>query len=155
MALDHRNKSIETMEKSINILVVEDNEYYNKLLSSTLRQRILSKRGKWNFKYKLHSFTDGSECITKIKSREFSKSDSIAFIDYHLGKGINGTHIIKTLKELTVNTTIVLLSQSKSVKEELYPDSYDYFILKDESAPALCCLCLEQYLDNKFYLPLD
>ena len=143
------------MKNSINVLVVEDNEYYNKLLSSTLRQSILSQRRKWDFKYKLHSFTDGDECISKIKSREFSDSDSIAFIGYYLGKGINGTHIIKILKELSVSTTIILLSQSKSVKEELSPDIYDYFVLKDKSAPALCCLCLEQYLDNKFYLPLE
>ncbi len=143
------------MKRNINVLVVEDNVYYNKMLSSTLQQSVLSKKGKWDFKYKLHSFTDAAECITKIKSSEFSDSDSIAFIDYYLGNGINGTHIIKMLKELPVSTTIVLLSQSKSVREKLYQGVYDYFVLKDQSAPALCCLCLEQYLDNKFYIPLD
>lgn len=142
------------MKKSINVLVVEDNKYYNEMLSTALRQTIVSKKGQRDFRYNLLSFTDAGECITRIKSSKFPGTDSIAFVDYYLGKGINGTHVIKILKELPVSTTIVLISQSKSVRGKIYEGTYDYFVLKDKSAPALCCLCLEQYLDNKFYVPL-
>ncbi len=143
------------MKKSFNVLVVEDDEYYNNLLSEVLKQRMLLKKEKWDFNFTLRSFTDAGECINKIKSGDFVHSDSIAFIDYYLGNGINGTHIIKILKEQLFNTTIVLISQSKSVRGKVYPGIYDFFVLKDKSAPALCCLCLDQYLDNNFYIPLD
>jgi hypothetical protein len=143
------------MKKRINVIVVEDNDYYNKLLSGVLKQRIKENRDKWDFNFKFHSYTDALDCLTKIKSGSFEESHSIAFIDYYLGSGINGTHIIKMLKNRTLNSSVVLLSQSKGVMGKSIPVSYDYFVLKDESGPALCCLCLEQYIENKFSIPLD
>ncbi len=143
------------MRKTINVLVVEDDEYFNKLLGSTLKNCMGSDHKKRSFRFRFHLFKNADDCIRKIRSLDLSENDLIAFVDYYLGDGINGTHIIKILKELTFNCTAVLLSQSKGVKEKTYPGLYDYFVLKDKSAPALCCLFLEQYLDNKIYIPLE
>jgi len=140
------------MKKTINVLVVEDNEYYNELISEALKKIICSDKNKGDFRFLFYSFTDPGECITKIKSREFADNESIAYIDYYLGNGINGTHIIKMLKDQSVGSMIILLSQSKSVREKTGPAGYDYFVLKDNSAPALCSLFLEQYIDNKMYI---
>ncbi|MGB8490357.1 MAG: response regulator [Bacteroidales bacterium] len=142
------------MKKTVNVLIVEDNEYYNNLLTATLKQCIRLKSEKWDFRIQFHSFTDSCECLGKIRSFDFGENDSIAFIDYYLGEGINGTHLIKVIKDQRLNTTVVLMSQSRDVKKKVDPGWYDYFVEKDKSAPALCCLYLEQYLENKFYIPL-
>jgi hypothetical protein len=129
---------------------MEDNKYYNNLLSAALRQKISKIQDRFNYKIVLHSFTDSEKCIKKIKSNELLQNDTIAFVDYYLGDGINGSHIIKILKEQSREVMVILLSQSRAVGQRPNPVKYDFFVAKDSSALALCCLYLEQFADNKF-----
>jgi CheY-like chemotaxis protein len=138
------------MKKTFNVLVVEDNEYYNNLLSKILQQASSSFSLKEKYRMVLHSFTDSLECIRKIKSGELMKHDTIAFVDYYMGNGVNGAHIIKLLKEQNSDTMAVLLSQSKSIEEKSSLAHPDYIVKKDNLAPALCRLYLEQFIENKF-----
>jgi CheY-like chemotaxis protein len=137
------------MARTINILVVEDNKYYNNLILETLKQSADFRMARSNFRLKILSFTSAQECIHEIRSGNCIKEDTIAFIDYYLGNGINGTHIVKMLKSRPYNTTVVMLSQSGEIRAKVIPGWCDYFIVKDSYAPALCSLCLNQYLDNK------
>jgi CheY-like chemotaxis protein len=136
--------------KIINVLVVEDNKYYNNLLSTALKQSIRTIQKKVKYKLVLQSYTDSQKCINKIKSSELLENDTIAFVDYYLGDGINGSHIIKLLKEHGSDVMAILLSQSKAVEERSNQTRYDFFVVKDSSALALCCLYLEQFVNNKF-----
>ena len=138
------------MKKIINVLVMEDNKYYNNLLSAALRQSISKIQDRFNYKMVLHSFTDSQKCMKKIKSNELLQNDTIAFVDYYLGDGINGSHIVKRLKEQNREVIVILLSQSRIVGQRPNLIKYDYFVAKDSSALALCCLYLEQFADNKF-----
>jgi DNA-binding response OmpR family regulator len=138
------------MKKTINVLVMEDNKYYNGLLSSALKQSISKIREKFNSRVVLHSFTDSQRCMRKIKANELINNDTIAFVDYYLGDGVNGSHIIKMLKEQSSDVMVILLSQSRAVGQRSNQARYDYFVIKDSSALALCCLYLEQFADNKF-----
>ena len=137
------------MKKTINVLVVEDNEYFNNLLSKVLQQSVNAVRPGRNYKLVLHSFTDSLECVKKIKSRELENKDTIAFVDYYMGNGINGAHIIKLLKEQNHDAMTVLLSQSKAIEEKNNLNHPDYIVMKDSLAPALCRLYLEQFIENK------
>src|SRR4030042_2467030 len=119
------------MKKTINVLVVEDNEYYNNLLSKIVQQCNQSSSMKGKCRLVLHSFTDSRECIRKIKSGELGNNDTIAFVDYYMGNGINGAHIIKLLKEQNKDTIAVLLSQSKAVEEKNNLSHTDYIVMKD------------------------
>ncbi len=138
------------MKKTINVLIMEDNKYYNKLLSEALRQSISKIQDRFNYKMVLHTFTDSQKCMKKIKSNGLIQNDTIAFVDYYLGDGINGSHIIKMLKEQNRDVMVILLSQSRAVGQRSNLVNYDYFVAKDSSALALCCLYLEQFADNKF-----
>ncbi len=137
------------MKKTINVLVVEDNEYFNNLLSKVLQQSVNAVQPGRNYKLVLHSFTDSLECVKKIKSRELENKDTIAFVDYYMGNGINGAHIIKLLKEQNHDAMTVLLSQSKAIEEKSNLNHPDYIVMKDALAPALCRLYLEQFIENK------
>ena len=138
------------MKKTINVLVVEDNEYYNSLIYAALqRSRYFSQR-KVNYQLVLHLFIDSSECMQKIESREFMDNDVVAFVDYNMGNAITGTQIIRLLKKENSNTLAILLSQSRTVEEKSSQNNYDFFVIKDTFAPALCRLYLDQYIENKF-----
>ncbi len=143
------------MKKTINVIVIEDNENYNNMLSNTIQQSVNPFLLKGSYQLVMRSFTDANDYVRKIKSRELECSDSIIFMDYYLGDGINAGHIIKILKDNNVDTTIVLLSQSKAVREKNNMLSYDYFVVKDHLAPALCSLYLRQFIENKFCVTLD
>lgn len=143
------------MKKTINVLVIEDNEYYNNMLSNAIQQSVNTLLLKGKHQLVLRSFTDANEYIRKIRSKELECNNTVIFVDYYLGEGINASHIIKVVKELSCDTMVVLLSQSKEVRERSKAIPYDYFVVKDHFAPALCSLYLQQYIENKFSVTLD
>jgi CheY-like chemotaxis protein len=143
------------MKKTIKVLVIEDNEYYNNLLSNAIQQSVNPILAKGNYQLVLRSITDVNEYIRKIKSKELECDYTAVFIDYYLGDEINAGHVIKLLKELSGDAMVVLLSQSKSISEKSDQIPFDYFVVKDKFAPALCGLYLQQYLENKYSVSLD
>jgi CheY-like chemotaxis protein len=138
------------MKQKINVLVVEDNEYYNNLIYNALQQSAYFVRRKMKYQLVIHSFVDSSDCMQKIESREFNENDVVAFVDHNMGNGISGAQIIKQLKKENCNTLAVLLSQSAFVEERSIQNNYDFYVIKDIFAPALCRLYLDQYIENKF-----
>jgi CheY-like chemotaxis protein len=138
------------MKQKINVLVVEDNEYYNNLIFNALQQSTHFVQRKMEYQLVLHSFIDSFDCMHKIESREFIDNDVIAFVDYNMGNGVSGAQIIRLLKKENCNTLAVLLSQSQRVEERSTQNNYDFCVIKDTFAPALCRLYLDQYIENKF-----
>ena len=138
------------MKKKINILVVEDNEYYNNLIFCALQQSTHFFQHEMNYQLVLHSFIDSTLCMQQIESREFKDNEVIAFVDHNMGNGISGAQIIKLMKKENSNTLAILLSQSLAVEEKSAMNNYDFCVIKDTFAPALCRLYLDQYIENKF-----
>jgi hypothetical protein len=143
------------MKKTIKVLVIEDDEYYNSLLSNAIQQSVNRVLAKGNYQLVLRSFTDAGEYIRKIKSKELDCDYTAVFIDYYLGAGINAGHVINLLKEHSSDAMVVLLSHSNQAREKGDPIPYDYFVVKDKFAPALCGLYLQQYIENKYSVSLD
>jgi CheY-like chemotaxis protein len=139
------------MKQKINVLVVEDNEYYNNLIFNALQQSTHFVQRKMKYQLVMHSFVDSSDCMRKIESREFIDNDVIAFVDHNMGDEINGAQIISMLKKENCNTLAVLLSQSRTIEERSTQNNYDFCVIKDTFAPALCRLYLDQYIENKFW----
>jgi len=138
------------MKQTVNVLVVEDNEYFNSLIFNALQQGIHFDHTKLKYKLVLHSFIDSVDCLRKIESREFIDNDVVAFVDSKIDNGISGAQIIKLLKKGNSNTLAVLLSQSSIIDERSSHNNYDFFVIKDTFAPALCRLYLDQFIENKF-----
>jgi len=136
------------MKQIVNVLVVEDNEYYNNLIFNALQQSIHFVQQK--YRLVLHSFVDSSDCMRKIEEKEFIDNDVVAFVDCKMDNGISGAQIIKLLKRENTNTLAVLLSQSRAIEERSLQNNYDFFVIKDTFAPALCRLYLDQFIENKF-----
>ncbi len=143
------------MKQTINVLVIEDNEYYNNMLSNAIQQSISSILLKGKYRLSLRSVTDAGAYMKRIRSDELECINCIAFIDYDLGNGLNAEPVISMIKERDPNAVIVLLSQSKPVREESRNPEYEYFVVKDNLAPAFCCLYLRQFIENKFSVTFD
>jgi len=143
------------MKKTIKVLVIEDNEYYNNALSNAIQQSVNPILAKGNYQLVLRSFTNAAEYIRKIKSNELECDYTAVFVDYHLGEGINAGHVIELIKEHSGDALVVLISQEQTVREKSDKVSYDYFVVKDKFAPALCGLYLQQYIENKYSVSLD
>ena len=138
------------MKQKINVLVIEDNEYYNSLILNALRQSIHFVQSKMKYQMVLHSFIDSSHFMKQIESHEFIENNVIAFVDQYMGNGISGSQIIKQLKNENSNTFAVLLSQSPDIEERSTQNNYDFCVIKDTFAPAFCRLYLDQFIENKF-----
>jgi CheY-like chemotaxis protein len=138
------------MKQTVNVLVVEDNEYLNNLIFNALQQSIHFVQSKLNYKIVLHSFVDSVDCLRKIESREFIDNDVVAFVDSNMDNGISGPQIIKLLKSENSNILAVLLSQTRNAEERSTQNNYDFLVIKDTFAPALCRLYLDQFIENKF-----
>jgi hypothetical protein len=110
---------------------------------------------KGNYQLVLRAFTNASEYIRKIKSKELECDYTAVFIDYYLGEGINAGNVIELIKEHSADALVVLLSQEKTIREQRDQVSFDYFVVKDKFAPALCGLYLQQYIENKYSVSLD
>jgi CheY-like chemotaxis protein len=140
------------MGKKINIIVMEDNKVFNTILSEALRQHLqLKKYLVKNTDVKLFSFTNPNECINFIRSKKFD-GNSIAFLDYYLGEGINGIPLLNVFKEKNNEIKFVVLSQSDQIVNKLIQDEQidvdGHVIKKDMYAPDICCILLEDFLQK-------
>jgi hypothetical protein len=138
--------------KKLNIIVMEDNKIFNSILSSALQQHIHRRKHLVkNSEVKVYSFTDPDKCMEVIRSDNFNGS-SIAFLDYYLGKGTNGMHLIRLFKEKNNEIKFVVLSQSDQVVNQLLSDgqitSNGHVIKKDIYAPDICCVLLEDFIQK-------
>lgn len=143
------------MKQKINVLVIEGDEYYNNLLSNAIQQSVNPFLEKGKYQLILRSFTNAGDFIRKIKSGELECNNSAVFINYYLGEGITAPQVIGLMMELTGDPMVVLLSQSKTVREKIKQVPHDYFVVKDRFAPALCSLYMQQYIENKYSVSLD
>jgi hypothetical protein len=143
------------MKETINVIVIDDNEYFNNVLSTSLQQSVTSIVFKGRHQLVMRSFTNGEDYVRMIRSGELACNHSAIFIDYYLGKGLNASHIIKLLRESSCDNMIVLMSQSAGVKDKESLPDYDYFVVKDNFAPALCSLYLKQFIENRFSVSVD
>jgi hypothetical protein len=138
------------MTPTVNVLVIEDNECCNNLIFNSLQKSIHYIQKTLKYKLVFHSFTDSYDCINKIETLKFTDNNVIAFVDNKFENGVSGSQIIKLLKKVNSNTLAILLASSKKTENPNLSNDYDFYVIKDMFAPALCRLYLDQYIENKF-----
>lgn len=140
-------------KKKVNVIVVEDNKIFNSILTQALNEHI-SKTYEisTNYNIKFYSFLNPEECLDALNKDKFSGS-SIAFLDYYLGNNTNGIQILNCFKEKNKNIKFVVLSQSNIIAKQLSDkgelDNNSHFLKKDIYAPDICCLLMEDFMQNQ------
>jgi FixJ family two-component response regulator len=102
------------------IFVVEDDNFYNSLLSTYLK----------NKGYRVHSFLTGEKCLEKKDLKP-----NVVLLDYML-EGIDGLEVMRRMKPQCTETEFIFLSGQTDIKvvlDTLHEGAYDY-IIKDTHA---------------------
>lgn len=106
-------------EKPFKIFVVEDNEWYNKLLVHNLSL---------NPDYEIEAFTTGKELIQSLH-----KSPDVITLDYRL-PDIKGLDLLKKIKAENEDVQVILISEQDDIEvvvELLKHGAYDYIVKTD------------------------
>jgi hypothetical protein len=140
--------------KILDIVVLEDNDYYRsallKELKNTVKKLSLEKNVEW------HGYNDTTKFIKDFKNNKFSEKNTLAFIDFYLGNGVNGGHIYKMFQEANSGIKAIMLSQSKNIlqvfRKKTGSSGNIEYLVKDEYALMICSLFLEQHIESKYFL---
>ena len=103
-------------EKAFKIFVVEDDEWYNRLLVHTLSL---------NPDYEIQSFTTGKDCLANL----YQEPDIIT-LDYRL-PDMKGLEVLKQIKEINEDIQFILISEQDDIEVVvtlLRHGAYDYIV---------------------------
>lgn len=107
-------------EQAFNIFVVEDNEWYNKLLVHTLSL---------NPVFTVKSFFSGEELM-----KELSECVHVVTLDYRL-PDTTGDKLLTKIKRVSPNTEVIIISEQNEIEtavELLKLGAYDYLVKSDD-----------------------
>lgn len=139
-------------KQQVEILIMEDDIFYNNLIAKTIFNLQQKHEIKTRFSFTIKQYTNPDECLQKAKDYNFEPSITIAFVDYYLGDGINGKHLVNLLLERNKNMKIVLMSQSERIIEKTkipeLENSRFVKILKHNYTPDVCSTIVENYINN-------
>jgi CheY-like chemotaxis protein len=132
--------------KTIRIAVVEDNEYYNHLLTSGLKVHIASLPCADSVHFEINSYTSAHDALVNI-----TKSTDIVFLDYYLGDMFTGLDILRKIKKANPQCKVVMLSQVKNLQTSLIPllEGASDFVFKDHLAISKSCQTAALLIDQK------
>lgn len=103
-------------EKSFKIFVVEDDDWYNRLLVHQLSL---------NPDYEIISFTNGKDCIEAL-----TQNPKVVTLDYRL-PDMKGLDVLKKIKETNQDIQVILISEQNEIEvvvELLKYGAYDYIV---------------------------
>jgi len=103
-------------EKAFKIFVVEDDEWYSRLLVHTLSL---------NPDYEIHSFGTGKECLANLH-----QGPDVITLDYRL-PDMKGLDVLKQIKEINEDIQIILISEQDDigvVVTLLQNGAFDYIV---------------------------
>ncbi len=141
-----------TKAKKINVLILEDDLYYNSLLAQKIQ--ILQQKTHIQNIVNIHikQFNIPLDFLHAVKSTVSENTSTIAFIDYFLGYGITGLDIVYLLQEINKNIKIILMSQSektiKNLNEPFWTNKNFVKIIKHNYTPDICCTIVENHIKN-------
>ncbi len=106
--------------KGFKIFVVEDNEWYNKLLVHNLEL---------NPDYEVMSFFTGADCLNHL-----DETPDVITLDYRL-PDMTGSDVLKRVKEINEDIEVILISEQDDIDvvvSLLKQGAYDYIVKSNE-----------------------
>jgi len=103
-------------EKAFKIFVVEDDEWYSRLLVHTLSL---------NPDYEIQSFTNGKDCLANLH-----QAPDVITLDYRL-PDMKGLDVLKQIKEINEDIQIILISEQDDIEVVvtlLQNGAFDYIV---------------------------
>lgn len=133
-------------QNHFNVIVLEDSDFYNNVLTQQLKNYTDAIAFDKNFSFDIQSYTNANDCLRNLKPET-----DIAFLDYYLSDSINALDVMKKIRQKCTHCKIIILSQIRNIKTSLQTinEGASDFISKDRFALARCCYILEEVINEK------
>ena len=138
-------KTVEHLNE-IKIMVLEDSEFFNSVLTKTLTNYLEILSEEKGFKYDIQSFTSVKDFIRNLKS-----DTDVVFMDYYMGGGLTAPSVISWMKPVCNNCKIIVVSQSNdgALKQKVYSEGAAEFITKSKDSLFRACIVMEEIIYEK------
>jgi DNA-binding NtrC family response regulator len=139
---------MKSLSKQFKIVVLEDNEFYNTILTKHLKNHINELELGKEVSFDVESYTNANDCVRNLKP-----DTDIAIVDYYLGENKNALDILKTIKEKCDHCKVIIISQFKNLKtyyQTLNEGAY-HFIFKDRNALSKSCNTVEDIIHESLH----
>ncbi len=132
-------------QNHFNVVVLEDNNFYNNILTRQLQNYTESIALEKHFSFDIQSYTSANDCIRNLKAET-----DIAFVDYYLNES-NAIEVMRKIQKRCDDCKIIIISQIKNIKTSLQTlsEGASDFISKDRNALARCCYILEEIINQR------
>jgi DNA-binding NtrC family response regulator len=143
---EKNQKEIIMSSNPFKIVVLEDNEFYNTLLSRQLENYTSAIAEDKGYDIEIQSYTNPSDCIRNIK-----EDTDVAIVDYYLGDNKNGLEVLRQIKQKSPDCRVVIISQVENMKTsfETLNEGAFTFIYKDRDALMEVCHLVEDVLNER------
>jgi DNA-binding NarL/FixJ family response regulator len=130
--------------KRYRITVLEDNEFYNRLLSKQLKNYTDIISAQKNYDFEISSFMSPHDFLANLK-----EDTDIAFVDFYLGS-LTALEIITKIREKCRDCKIIVISQVRNPQSMYNTISLGAleFIYKDTAALARSCFIVEDIINS-------
>ena len=112
-------------EEHFRIYIVEDNEWYNRLLVHTLEM---------NPEFEVKSFFSGNELLNNLQ-----KPPDVVTVDYRL-PDIKGSELLKRIRQFDERIEVIIISEQEDIQialDMLKEGAFDYLVKNDEMPARL------------------
>jgi len=131
---------------SVEVIVIEDNHLVNLVLCKKLNSTITTIQNLKNIYIKFSRFHRGDEFLYYLENNDFTESRLIVFSDYFLEDSVNGSQLLKSIKQKKTDATVVIVSDTTNpqIPVDIVHLGAHSFIPKSKIAPVLCSGILYQ-----------
>lgn len=133
------------MQSQFKIVILEDNDFYNHLLTRQLQNYTDAIAEDKGYEFDIQSYTNPSDCIRNLKP-----DTDVAILDYYLGDS-NGLDMLRVIKDKAPDCRVVIISQVKNMKTsfETLNEGAFTFIYKDRDALVQSCHLVEDIVNER------
>ena len=131
-------------KNTFRILVLEDSELFNQLLTNQLKWYVGEISYREGVNLEINSYKTAEECLANLTNEV-----DLAFVDYYLDEGKTAMDVIGKIRETNLDCRIFIVSQTKEVKSHVDLLRPIEFLYKDHYSLPRICFITEEIMNEK------
>lgn len=138
-----KKDKIMTTKPHIKIMILEDNDFYNKLITKYLKTYLEQISLIKGFTFEISSFTTFDDC-----SRNLKPDIDIIISDYYLNDGYSVMDLLELIKKQERTTNVIVISKSRDLKNSIgsLSEGADEYVYKDNEALRKSAYIVEEMI---------
>lgn len=134
------------MENRINISIVDDNPFFNKVTSKKVDNFMKQYSREKGLDYRILTFSHVDDFMNNVSER-----NNIVLLDYYLGDNKTAVTVLKKMNESNIDATTAIVTQKDDAETSFLTKHYgaNAFIPKDNHTFDRICYFIEKTLEEK------